>query len=33
MNFNKDNYKEMTFKSIPSWIRVNIANTLAKNGR
>ena len=32
LNYNKDNYKELNPKALPSWIRVNIASTLAKNG-
>lgn len=33
MNFNKDNYKEMNPKTVPSWIRVNVASNLAKNSQ
>jgi hypothetical protein len=33
MNFNKDNYKEMNSRTVPSWIRVNIASNLAKTGQ
>ena len=32
LNYNKDNYKELNPKALPSWIRVNIASTMAKTG-
>ena len=31
LNFNTDNYQELNPKSVPSWIRVNIASNLARN--
>ena len=33
MNFNKDNYQEMNSRTVPSWIRVNVASVLAKTGQ
>ena len=31
-NFNKDNFAELNPKSVPSWIRANLAATLSKDG-
>ena len=33
MNFNKDNYQEMNPRTVPSWIRVNVASNLARSGQ
>lgn len=31
MNYNKDNFKELNFKSVPCWLRATVASNLAKN--
>lgn len=32
LNYNKDNYKELNPRALPSWIRVNVASRMAKDG-
>jgi hypothetical protein len=32
-NYNRNNYKDISFKSVPSWLRGCIASNLARTGQ